>query len=95
MVSGGDYDELAAAAAARRAGIRGLWPIAEELAASAPQQGDWRGLYEALRERARLVVQRAGPPGREACDEVVASAEARVVWCVSAGIVLGEGCVGV
>ena len=33
-----------------------------------------------MRERAQLVVRGAAPRGREACDAVVASAEARVVW---------------
>jgi hypothetical protein len=97
LVSGGDYDELAAAAAACRAQIRGLWPIVEELAAAAPQPGDWRALYESMRERARLVVQRAGPRGREGCDEVVASAEARVVWrCPECGgLEAVQPCIGV
>ena len=47
LVSGGDYDELTAAAAACRVRIEGLWAVVGELARTEPGPGEWRVAYEA------------------------------------------------
>jgi len=50
LVSGGDYDELTAAAAACRVRIEGLWAVVAELARTEPGPGGCRVAYEALRQ---------------------------------------------
>jgi hypothetical protein len=97
LVSGGDYDELATAAAAWRIRIRELLPVVEKLVSAEPRQPDWRGLYESLRERTRLVLRAAGQSARAAFDEAASSAETTVVWrCPDCGgLEATQPCIGV
>ena len=97
LVSGGDYDELATAAAACRIRIRELLPVIEKLANAEPRQADWRGLYESLRGQGRRVLRAAGRPTREAVDETPWPAETTVVWrCPDCGgLEATQPCIGV
>ena len=68
LVSGDDYDELAAAAADCRARVQGLRAVAGELARTEPGPGGWQAAYEALQRSARAALRRyrpapAGPGG--------------------------------
>ena len=80
LVSGGDYDELTAAAAARRVRVEGLWAVVGELARTEPGPGEWRTAYEAVRRSARSALRRFGPAagGRE--QELLSAAETVIVW---------------
>jgi hypothetical protein len=97
LVSGGEYDEVATAAAACRIWIDGLMPVVEELASAETRHADWRGLYESARERVRLVLQAAGKPPLEASDGEAWSAETTVVWrCLDCGgLEATQPCIGV
>jgi hypothetical protein len=97
LVSGGEYDELATASAACRIRIRELLPVVEEFASAEPRRADWRGLYESVRERGRLVLRAAGQPTREASDPAAWPAETTVVWrCPDCGgLDAAQPCIGV
>lgn len=97
LVSGGDYDEVATAAAACRIRIRELLPVVEKLAGAEPRRADWRGLYESVQEQGRRVVRGAGRPTHEAVDEAAWPAESTVVWrCPDCGgLEATQPCIGV
>ncbi len=80
LVSGGDYDDLAAAAAACRLRIEGLWDVVGELARREPGPGEWRAAYEAVRQSARSALRRSGPAARGRHDELLSPAETVIVW---------------
>ena len=61
LVSGDDYDELAAAAADCRARVQGLRAVAGELARTEPGPGEWQAAYEALQRSARAALRRYRP----------------------------------
>ena len=64
LVSGSDYDELAAAAAACRVRIEGFGAVVGELARAEPGSGELRVAYGALQQSARSALRRSGPqPG--------------------------------
>jgi hypothetical protein len=97
LVSGGEYDECAAAAAACRIRIRVLLPVVEELASAEPRRAGWRELYESVRERGRVVLRAAGRPSFQASDGEASSAETTVVWrCPDCGgLEATQPCIGV
>jgi hypothetical protein len=80
LVSGGDYDELTAAAATCRGRIEGLWAVVGELARTEPGPGDWRVAYEGLQQSARSVLRRSGPAAGGRDDELLSPAETVIVW---------------
>jgi len=79
LVSGGDYDELTAAAAACRVRIQGLWAVVEKLARREPGPDEWRVAYEALQQSARSVLRRSWP-GSGGRDDPLSSVETVIVW---------------
>ena len=88
LVSGGDYDELAAAAAACRVRIEGLWDVTGELARTEPGPGEWQAAYEAVRPSARSALRRLRPAAEGRGDELLSSAETVIVWrCQDCGAV--------
>jgi len=80
LVSGGDYDELTAAAAACRGRIEGLRAVVGELARAEAGPGEWRVAYEGLQQSARSVLRRSGPAAGGRDDELVSPAETVIVW---------------
>jgi len=80
LVSGGDYDELTAAAAACRVRIEGLWDVVGELARREPGPGEWRAAYEAVRLSARSALRRFRPAAEGRGDELPSPAETVIVW---------------
>ena len=80
LVSGGDYDELTAAAAACRVRIEGLWAVVGELARTEPSPGEWRVAYAALQQSARSVLRRSGPAAGGRDDELLSPAKTVIVW---------------
>ena len=80
LVSGGDYDELTAAAAACRVRIEGLWAVVGELARTEPSPGEWRVAYAALQHSARAVLRRSGPAAGGRDDELLSPAKTVIVW---------------
>jgi hypothetical protein len=80
LVSGGDYDELTAAAAACGVRIAGLWAVVGELAHREPGPGEWRVAYEAVRRSARSALRRFGPAAGGGGDELLSPAETVIVW---------------
>ena len=81
LVSGGDYDELTAAAAARRVRLEGLWAVVGELARTEPGPGEWQAAYEAVRQSARSALRRLGPAaGGRDDDELAPPAETVIIW---------------
>ena len=97
LVSGGEYDELVAAATASRSRIGLFLPIVADLAGAAPLRPNWRVLCESFRERARLVLRAAGAPGHPAFDDAAPSAETTIVWrCPDCGgLEAMQPCIGV
>jgi hypothetical protein len=79
LVSGSDYDELTAAAAACRDRIEGFGAVVGELARTEPGPGELRVAYEALQQSARSVL-RPGPAAGGRGDELPARAETVIVW---------------
>lgn len=79
LVSGGDYDDLKAAAAACRARIQGLRAVVGELARREPGPDEWRVAYEALQQSARSLLRRSrsAPGGRD--DDLLSPAETVIV----------------
>ena len=79
LVSGSDYDQLAAAAAACRARVRGLRAVARELALADPAHGEQQAAYEALQRSARSALRRFRhlPGGR---DDPLSPVRTVVVW---------------
>ncbi len=96
LVRGGDYDRLAAAAAACRARVRGLRAVAGELARAEPTQGEWQAAYQAFQRSARSALRRFSPP-RGSPDDPFSAAPAVVVWrCPDCGGVdAPQPCIGV
>ena len=80
LVSGGDYDELTAAAAACRVRIEGLWAVVGELARTEPGPGEWRVAYQAARQSARSALRRFRPAAGGRGDELLSPAEIVIVW---------------
>ena len=80
LVSGGDYDELTAFAAACRVRIKRFRAVVGELARAEPGPCEWRVAYEALRQSARSVLRCSGPPAGGRGDELPACAETVTVW---------------
>ncbi len=80
LVSGGDYDELTAGAAACRVRIEELWAVVGELARAEPGPGEWRAAYEALQQSARSVLRRSAPAAGGRDDELLSPAEPVIVW---------------
>ena len=80
LVSGGDYDQLTAAAAACRVRIEGLWAVVGELARTEPGPGEWRAAYEALQQSARSALRRVRPAAGGRDDELLSPAETVIVW---------------
>ena len=80
LVSGGDYDDLTAAAAACRVRIEGLMVVVGELARTEPGPGEWRAAYEALQRSARSALRRSGPAAGGGYDELLSPAETVIVW---------------
>jgi hypothetical protein len=80
LVSGSDYDGLAAAAAACRVRIEGFWAVVGELARTDPGPGEWRVAYAALQQSARSVLRRSGPAAGGCGDELLSPAETVIVW---------------
>jgi hypothetical protein len=80
LVSGGDYDELTAVAAACRIRIEGFGAVVGELARTQPGPGGWRIAYEALRQSARSALRRSGPAAGGHGDELLSPAETVIVW---------------
>jgi hypothetical protein len=97
LVSGGEFDVLTAAAAARRVRIQVFWTVVEKLVGIDPGPGDWQVAYEALRQSARSVLRRFGPAARSAGDDSFSSAETVIVWrCPDCGGVdAPQPCIGV
>ena len=80
LVSGGDYDELTAAASACRVRIEGLWAVVGELAGREPVPGEWRVAYQALQQSARTALRRFRPADGDRDDELRSPAETVIVW---------------
>jgi hypothetical protein len=80
LVSGGDYDELTAAAAACRVRIEGLQAVVAELARAEPGPGEWRVAHQAVRQSARSALRRFGPAAKGRDDELPSPAETVIVW---------------
>ena len=97
LVSGGDYDELLAAAEACRVRVRGLLRLVEELAAATPRAAECMGLYESFRRRARQALREAAPPLGDEVARARAAAETQVVWrCPECGgLESPQPCIGV
>ena len=96
LVSAGDYDRLAASAAACRARVRGLRAVVAELASAHPAEGEWQAAYQAVQESARSALRRFTPPGGSPADPFPA-ARTMVVWrCPDCGGVdAPQPCIGV
>ncbi len=80
LVSGGDYDELTAAAAACRVRLEGFGAVVGDLASAEPGPGEWRVAYEALQQSARSVLRHSGPAAGDRDDELPSCAETVIVW---------------
>lgn len=95
LVPGGDYDALVTAATASRSRIQAFLPTVAELAGEPPSRADGSVPYESLRERARVLLKAAGPPGRESIAPT--SAETIAVWrCPDCGgLEETQPCIGV
>jgi len=96
LVRGGDYDQLAAAAAACRARIAGLRPVVEQLAGTGPGPGEWKAAYETLQQSARSALRRFKPPPA-GWAELLSPAHTVVVWrCEDCGgLEAPQPCLGV
>jgi hypothetical protein len=85
LVRAGDYDQLTKAAAACRARIRGLQPVAAELARTEPGPGEWKAAYETLQQSARSALRRS-TPAPTGPDDPFSPADTVVVWrCQNCG----------
>jgi hypothetical protein len=101
LVHAGDYDRLAAAAAACRDRVRGLRAVAAELAGAElagaePADGEREAAYRALQQSARSALRRFSPPaGRP--DDLFPPGAAVVVWrCPDCGgLDAPQPCLGV
>ena len=80
LVSGSDYDELTAAAAACRVRLETFRAVVGELARAEPGSGEFRVAYEALQQSARSVLRRSGPAAGDRDDELPARAETVILW---------------
>ena len=96
LVTGADYDQLAAAAAACRARIRVLREVAGELARTEPEPEQRQAAYEALQRSARSALRRCGP-APDGQDDPLSPAPAVTVWrCPDCGGVdAPQPCIGV
>ena len=97
LVSGADYDELSAAAAACRARIQAFSAVVEMLAGAAPGPGEWRVEYERLQRSARSVLRSHAVPSSSRDEDPLAPAETEIVWrCPDCGGVDSpQPCLGV
>src|ERR1017187_3415787 len=80
LVSGGDYDDLKAAAAACRARIQGLRAVVGELARIEPGPDEWRGAYEARQQSSRSLLRRSRSAPGGGDDDLLSPAETVIVW---------------
>ncbi len=80
LVSGSDYDELTAVAAACRVRIEGFGAVIGELARAEPGSGELRVAYEALQQSARSVLRRSGRAAGDRDDELPSRAGTVIVW---------------
>ena len=99
LVSGDDYDELAAASADCRARVQGLRAVAGELARTEPGPGEWQAAYEALQRSARAGLRRyrPAPDGPGGPGDPLPAADTVTVWrCPDCGSVdAPQECIGV
>lgn len=97
IVSAGEYDELTAAATARRVRIDAFVEVLGKLVGGDPEPQEWQIAYDALRESARSALRRFGAEARDAAAEVPAPAESSVVWrCPECGgLDAPQECIGV
>jgi hypothetical protein len=97
LVSGSEYDELTAAAAARRVRIQAFWTVVEEMLGTNPAPGGWQVAHSALQRSARSVLRRYGAAARSALNDPFSSAETVIVWrCPDCGGVdAPQPCIGV
>jgi hypothetical protein len=96
LVSGGDYDQVMAAAAAGRARIAGLRAAVGVLARAEPGPGGSRAAYEALQHSARSALRHFKPPPAGP-DDLLSPAAPVVVWrCPDCGgLDVPQPCIGV
>ena len=96
LVNAGDYDRLAASAAACRARVHGLRAVAAQLASAQPAEGEWQAAYQAVQESALSALRRFAPPGGSPADPFPV-AQTAVVWrCRDCGGVdAPQPCIGV
>jgi hypothetical protein len=96
LVSGGEYDALAAAAAARRVRIGALQEVVDELARAAPAGPRWDDDYRTARETARAALRRVRREARATEDDLPA-ADRLIVWrCPDCGgLDFPQPCIGV
>jgi hypothetical protein len=96
LVRGSDYDQLTRVAAACRARILGLRPVAAELARAEPAPGEWKAAYEALQQSARSAL-RGFRPAASGSDDPLSPADTVVVWrCKDCGgLDAPQPCIGV
>jgi hypothetical protein len=80
LVSGADYDALAAVAVARRARIRSLAAVIEDIARAEPRPEDLHGRYSSLRERARQQFRRVRLRQEDWRVDPSPAGEVTVVW---------------
>ena len=102
LVSGDDYDGLAAAAADCRARVQGLRAVAGELARTEPGPGEWQAAYEAVQRSARAALRRyrpapVGTGGPDGTGDPLPAAGTVTVWrCPDCGSVdAPQECIGV
>ncbi len=80
LVSGSDYDELTAVAAACRVRIEGFGAVVGELARTEPGPGEVRVAYAALQQSARSALRRCRPAAGGRGDELLSPADTVIVW---------------
>ena len=80
LVSGSDYDELTAIAAACRVRIERFRGVVEELARTEPGPGQWRPAYEAIQRSARSALRGSGAAAGARDEQLPAPAETVTVW---------------
>ncbi len=80
IVSGGEYDELAAAATACGARVEAFSAVVDALLGADPSLRDCQSAYESLQRSARAALTRFGAQSRHAAGEEVSPAEAITIW---------------
>jgi len=97
IVSAGEYDELTAAATARRARIDAFFEVSAELDRDNPDSDGWQTAYEATRESARSALRQFGGEARDAAADMPVPAESLIVWrCPECGgLDSPQECIGI